>query len=284
MEQLTGGLSSEIYRLDATHVVRYAPEGPGIFPEYDLGYQARVQEHVAAGGVPAPAPAVVAPDATGRLGMTMPFVDGHIPGPVPFLDPWIAAMSGVEQARLYANFLAVLAAVHDLGPPADLQPRDDLVFWSEYLDWSDAAPDRLRRAFEWCRDHVPEAIASPVLLWGDVRLGNVVFDDDANVVAVLDWEMASVGAAEHDAAWFFALEALQDDLFGTRVPGFPAPAEARAQYEASAGRTLHDLDWYEAFALVRSTAIMARLQYVEGKPVTADPLLDVLEARIASQQ
>jgi aminoglycoside phosphotransferase (APT) family kinase protein len=284
MEQLTGGLSSEIFRLDQAHVIRFAPAGAGIFPEYDLALQALVQEHVAAGGVPAPAPTVVAPDATGRVGMTMPFVAGHVPGPVPHLDPWISTMTAARQASLYTNFLDVLAAVHRIAPPPALEPRDELAFWADYLDWSEAVPGRLRRAFAWCRDHAPGPTGPPALLWGDVRLGNVILDDEAEVIAVLDWEMVSVGPVEHDLAWFFALEAMQDDLFGTRVPGFPSQQEARMHYEAAAGRTLHDLAWYEAFALVRSIAILARLQHIEGKPVAVDPLVDVLEARIASQQ
>ena len=284
MEQLAGGLSSEIYRLDTSTVIRYAPSGPGIFPEYDLALQARIQEHVASEGVPAPSPAVVAPDATGRLGMTMPFVEGHIPGPVPYLDRWIAGMAEPDQARLYANLLDALAAIHHIAPPQELVLRDDLEFWGEYLDWSGAAPDRLWRGFDWCRARAPEVTAPPVLLWGDVRLGNVVFADDVSVVAILDWEMASVGAAEHDVAWLFALESMQDDLFAGRVAGFPTRAEATARYEGRLGRPLHALEWYEAFALVRSIAIMARLQHVEEKPVAADPLLDILEARIASQQ
>jgi aminoglycoside phosphotransferase (APT) family kinase protein len=284
MERLTGGLSSEIFKLDESTVVRFAPEGAGIFPEYDLAQQALVQEHAAAGGVPAPAPTVVGPHTTGRIGMTMPFVAGHVPGAVPFLDPWIAGMTPRVQARLYTNVVDVIAAIHHLDPPSALEPRDELAYWAAYLDWSDAVPDRLRRAFDWCRANEPEATAPPVLLWGDVRLGNVVLADDVSVVAVLDWEMASVGAAEHDVAWFFALESLQDELFGKRVPGFPERGEARAHYESRLGRGMHALEWYEAFALVRSTAIMARLQHIEGKPVAADPLLDVLEARIASQQ
>ena len=39
---------------------------------------------------------------------------------------------------------------------------------------------------------------APVLLWGDVRLGNVIFGDDLAPIAVLDWDMASIGAPEHD--------------------------------------------------------------------------------------
>jgi aminoglycoside phosphotransferase (APT) family kinase protein len=284
MEPLTGGLSSDIFKLDDDTVVRFAPDGPGIFPEYDLALQALVQEHVAAGGVPAPAPAVVAPHPSGRLGMTMPFVAGHIPGPVPYLDPWIAGMSEAEQRRLYTNVLDVIAAIHRVDPPPTMAARDDLAFWAEYLEWSDAVPDRLHRAFDWCRDHAPDPVAPPVLLWGDVRLGNVVFDDHAEVAAVLDWEMASVGAAEHDLGWLLALEGMQDELFGTRVAGFPTATEARAHYEERAGRALEHVEWHEAFALVRSTAIMARLQHVEGKPVRADPLLDILEARITAQR
>ncbi len=284
MERLTGGLSSEIFKLDESSVIRFAPVGPGIFPQYDLTRQALVQDHVAAGGVPAPAPTVLQTDVSGRLGLVMPFAAGHVPGAVPFLDPWITGLGAPGQARLYTNVLDVLAAIHHLDLPPALEPRDELEYWGDYLAWSQAAPGRLRRAFDWCRANEPEVHAPPVLLWGDVRLGNVVLDDDASVVAVLDWEMASVGAAEHDVAWFFALESLQDDLFGKRVPGFPERREARARYEARLGRPLNDLDWYEVFALVRSTAIMARLQHIEGKPIATDPLLDILEARIASQQ
>ncbi len=50
----------------------------------------------------------------------------------------------------------------------------------------------LAQALDWCARHVP-AERPPVLLWGDVRLGNLVFDAERRVTAVLDWDLASLG-------------------------------------------------------------------------------------------
>ncbi len=50
-------------------------------------------------------------------------------------------------------------------------------------------------ALAWCRAHRPAVESEPVLLWGDVRLGNVIFGDDCTPRAVLDWDMASIGVA-----------------------------------------------------------------------------------------
>ena len=55
-----------------------------------------------------------------------------------------------SRRALYTNVLDVLAAIHRIDPPSALEPRDDLAFWADYLDWSEAVPDRLRRAFDWC--------------------------------------------------------------------------------------------------------------------------------------
>jgi aminoglycoside phosphotransferase (APT) family kinase protein len=127
-----------------------------------------------------------------------------------------------------------------------------------------------------------------VLLWGDVRLGNVIFDDAWQPVAVLDWEMTTIGPAEHDVAWHTSLETMQNELFGRAVPGFLDRDALLARYEAQVGRALADLEWFEIFALVRSAAIMTRLAFVQEQagipPMLAyadNPVLNYLSARIA---
>ena len=65
----------------------------------------------------------------------------------------------------------------------------------------------------------------PVLLWGDVRLGNLVFDEARAVVAVLDWDLASLGPPEMDLGWHFGLDFMMEELFGRRVTGFPSHVE-----------------------------------------------------------
>ncbi len=98
------------------------------------------------------------------------------------------------------------------------------------------------------------------MLWGDVRLGNVVFDAATrSPKAVLDWDMASVGPAEMDLAWFLALEAVQTDLTQMTVPGFGTRDEAVAVIEAALARPLVELAWFEIFALVRASAISTRI-------------------------
>jgi aminoglycoside phosphotransferase (APT) family kinase protein len=60
-----------------------------------------------------------------------------------------------------------------------------------------------------------------VLRWGDVRLGNIVFGDDLEPRAILDWDMAAVGVPEHDVAWFTMLDFRDLDLWaaaGRRLP------------------------------------------------------------------
>ena len=128
-----------------------------------------------------------------------------------------------------------------------------------------------------------------MLLWGDVRFGNVIFGDDLAPLAVLDWDMASIGAPEHDVAWFTTLESTMRSLLGQHLDGFPDRDGTIAQYESLSGRTLRDIEWYETLALVRSTAILSRIGYLHQDaglpsplPIDDNPLLDLLATRIAT--
>ena len=113
-----------------------------------------------------------------------------------------------------------------------------------------------------------------MLLWGDVRFGNVIFGDDLAPLAVLDWDMASIGAPEHDVAWFTTLESTMRTLLGQHLDGFPDRDGTIAQYESLSGRTLRDIEWYETLALVRSTAIMTRIGYLHRDAGHAEPAAD----------
>jgi aminoglycoside phosphotransferase (APT) family kinase protein len=300
-EAASGGLSSDTLLVDAAGegyresvVVRLAP-AEGIFPAYDLAVQARAQEAVAAHGVPAAVPAELEPDPSwlGAPFLLMPLVAGYVPGPMPLHDPWITA--SVESAATVSTaVLDLLASIHAIDWRADrldavIPVRDlraELHYWREYLDWyadgDDPAP-ALTRALDWCDAHRPDADPAPALLWGDVRLGNIIFGDDRAPVAVLDWEMTTIGAPEHDLAWYLTLAATQDELFGTTVPGFLDRDAACAHYEARAGRSLRALEWFEVLAMVRSTAIMTRVSWLAERagtppmlPLADNPLLDRL--------
>ena len=158
--------------------------------------------------------------------------------------------------------------------------------WTAYVDWSSEGEPlpALAEALAWCAARVPRE-AAPVLLWGDVRLGNLVFDEERRVRAVLDWDLASIGPAEMDLGWHFGLEYMMESLFGRRVEGFPRRDEAVARYEQASGRALSDLDWHEVFALVRALAINDRHQRISGdRRRTENPMGAVLLARMAEAE
>jgi aminoglycoside phosphotransferase (APT) family kinase protein len=308
-EAADGGLSSDTLMVDAAAgsgwsealVVRLAPI-EGIFPAYDLAVQARAQEVAAAHGVPTAVPAESEPDAEwlGAPFLVMPAVEGYVPGPMPLHDPWIT--ESVDAARAVSETVVdLLAGIHAIDWRAErldavIPARDidaELAYWAAYLDWyadGDDPASALTYALAWCRAHRPASDPPLSLLWGDVRLGNVIFGADREPAAVLDWEMTTIGAAEHDLAWYLTLAATQDELFGV-VPGFLDHDAVRARWEAAVGRSLESLAWFEVFAMVRSIAIMTRVGVLAERrgarpmlPLADNPLLDQLGRRIAAAE
>jgi len=284
---------------DTDHVVvRLPPASGGTFPDFDLTAQAAAQAAAGTAGVAVAEPTTVEPDASwlGAPFMTMPRVEGHIIGPSSPHDPWLAALGARDQARLHDGFIATLGAIHRAD--ADRARRDgvavrdlaaELDYWDDYLTWSSpgAPVETLVLATDWCRDHRPATDPPPCLLWGDARLGNVIFADDLTPAAVLDWDMASIGAPEHDLAWFLTLEATVEHVAGARVAGFPGRAETIESYERDLGRPVRDFEWFETFAQLRATAIMTRIGYLHAAvggtglvPIADNPVLDLLRERL----
>ncbi len=182
---------------------------------------------------------------------------------------------------MYEAFVGAVATTHraDLRRARGVPERDnaaELDFWADYLAWSSGGEPvpALVDALDWCRAHRPPSESAPVLLWGDVRLGNVIFGDDLAPNAVLDWDMASIGAPEHDVAWLTSLETTTRTLLGRHLDGFPDRDGTIAQYESHRGLRLRDLPWYEVLAAVRSTAIMTRIGYLHRDAGLPDPAAD----------
>lgn len=296
LSHASGGMANETVLVDLgpSHpgmVVRLPPLEP-TFPDYDLGPQALVQNAVSAAGVPAPAPAVVVtdPEWIGAPFLVMPRVAGDIPGAAPYFDPYVRDAGPALQRVMHDQLIDTVAAVHavgweahDLGPVLPgAQLRDAVERWSRYVEWSarsDPLP-ALSQALDWCGRHVP-AEREAVLLWGDVRLGNLVFDPDRRVTAVLDWDLASLGPREMDLGWHLGLEFMMEALFGGRPPGFPGTTETLERYERLSGYEARDLAWHEVFALVRALAINDRHQRITAdERRTENPMGDVLLARL----
>lgn len=281
------GMSSEtvlfsMQRGDA--VERYAarlaplPEVYPVFPEYDLDAQRRcmelVREHT---DVPAP---VVAfhekdPEWLGTPFVVMHRVDGEAPPdipPYPF-GGWLRDASREDQARLQRNAVSVLARLHEITPervdlsflvkPYDGSPLDhQLAHERAYYEWAreGVTYPLIERTFEWLEANRPPEPPA-VLNWGDARIGNILFRD-FEPVAVLDWEMATVGPPQVDIAWMIFLHRFFEDLaqrFGIEgMPHFMRRDDVVATYEELSGRTVGDLSWYEVFAALRFAIVSVR--------------------------
>ena len=282
-------------RRDEHLVVRMAPPGAGTFPDYDLLPQWQAQTAAARTGVPVPDPVLETdPGWIGAPFIVMPRVDGHIIGPVAHLDPWLSGLTPGARARVHDRLLAELAAIHrsDPGDAPDVPRRDiagELSHWEEFLIWStDGHPvPALVDALAWCRRNRPAEEPPAALLWGDVRFENTVFSDELSVLAVLDWDMTTVGAPEHDLAWLTGLDDMQHRLFGARLDGFPDRAATVARFEELIDRPVRDLPWYETLAMLRSAAVMTRVGVLRrdaGRtpmlPIDDNPVLDLLRERL----
>jgi len=90
-----------------------------------------------------------------------------------------------------------------------------------------------------------------VLVWGDSRIGNVLYDD-FRPVAVLDWEMATIGPRELDVAWIIFAHMVFQELAGLAgLPGLPdvlREEDVLATYRELTGVELGDLGWFYVFA------------------------------------
>lgn len=253
------------------------------FPHYDLSTQAVVQNAVAHAGVPAPSPCLYVPDPAwiGAPFLVMPRVNGFIPGGAPVFDQTITGASLDRQRLLHDGFIDALVKIHgvdwatyDLGQVlGGSSVAAALDSWDEYVAWAGEGEPLpvLLDALSWCRrewrgqdqDDVDGPL--PTLLWGDPRLGNLVFDHDGAVHAVLDWDLAAIGPPEMDLGWYFGLEFMMEQLFDQRVAGFPQKAAAVERYEERSGHEVIHLDWHEVFALTRALAINDRHQRVTAK-------------------
>ena len=280
-------------------VVRLPPLLPS-FPHHDLASEARVHAAVTAAGVPTAAPMQHEPDPRwlGTEFVVLPFVPGTIPGSASLFDPWLTeAAEGQRRAaqRAMVQVLGTIGrvpwrgtAIEELARAGGGSLAAELDRWDDYLRWAtgDQRLPRIEALLRWCRDHAPADDVEPSLVWGDPRLENLVFDDDRQVVAVLDWELATIGPAELDLGWYLGLERVLHELVQMApLAGFAPPEAVVADLSAELGRPLRDPAWHQIFGVVRSICINVRQADIAAQAGVryvlpageANPLVDVVE-------
>jgi aminoglycoside phosphotransferase (APT) family kinase protein len=119
---------------------------------------------------------------------------------------------------------------------------------------------------DWLAANLPES-AESTIVHGDYRLGNVMVADSApaDLVAIFDWELSTIGDPLADVGYLTVTWAEADDpadisfsslSAATRKPGFMSRAELTARYEEQSGRSVSALNWYQALALWKAAVFM----------------------------
>lgn len=281
-------------RREHSLVARVRPTGYAVFPEYDIALQYRIMktlgEHT---DIPVPKVHWLEEDATilGAPFFLMDRVGGRIPGDNPpyHAAGWMTEISPQERASLWWDGLDVLARIHRLdwkalglgildraefGAPGLEQ---QLNYWQRYFAWARRERENpiAAAALEWLKKNRPPA-GPPRLCWGDARIGNMIFRD-SRCVAVLDWEMATLGDPIQDLAWWLFLDRHHSEGVGiSRLPGLPTRAETVARYQELTGAAVDSLPYYEIFAAFRFALIMMRVaqMLVEYEALPADSDLE----------
>jgi aminoglycoside phosphotransferase (APT) family kinase protein len=280
-----GGWSSETWMLtvrdgargpaaDRRVVLRLAPSGPAMFPEYDLGRQVACMRALK-GARGCPVPDILAEDLAGamigRPLYVMDFVPGDVPSddkPTLFEAGFLFEATAADQRRFHEAFIAAMAALHGAPRSADLtralaRTGPGATALARELAW-------LRGVFDWGHGPAPQPVIEraldgldarlphdgcEVLLWGDARPANVVVRDFAPV-ALLDWELATMGPPELDVFWLLEMNRMRSK--GRPLPGFLTDAETLARYQDLTGHTLRDADWHVLYAATKVALLMLR--------------------------
>jgi aminoglycoside phosphotransferase (APT) family kinase protein len=112
-------------------------------------------------------------------------------------------------------------------------------------------------AMDYIRAEKPAGTRTSVL-WGDARIGNMLFSE-GKVSVALDWELASVGPGELDLAWWIVFDQLLGPgLRAPRLAGLPSREQTIARYEQTAGYAVGELHYYEVFSVLRFAIIVLR--------------------------
>jgi aminoglycoside phosphotransferase (APT) family kinase protein len=272
-EQIVGGQSNLTYVVtDASHrrmVVRRPPMSHILPTAHDMGREYRIVAALQTTEVPVPRVLGLCDDVEviGQTFYVMDFVDGLV------LRDASAAHQLSSDARLRAakSMVEVLARIHSIDPDTvglgDLSRRDDYLgrqlkrWYKQYgLSKSREVPlvDQVHAVLV---EQMPEQPVARIT-HGDFRLENAIFSRSGQIIAVLDWELCTLGDPLADVGLMLAYWYEADDtpLFSDTSPasavqGFPNRRELGSAYSKATRRDITQLDYYIAFGFWKLACI-----------------------------
>ncbi len=272
LERIGGGQSNPSFFLDYGDrrlVLRKQPAGPILKGAHAIDREYRVLEALFPTGVPVPEPVDYCSDegVIGTPFYLMKRVEGRV-----FTDTSLAELPADQRRDIWMAVATTMAAMHalrpetvglgDFGKPGNYFERQ-ISRWDRQYRQSDLQPVApIEQLHDWLSANLPEDDGRVALCHGDFRLGNLMFHPtEARVVAVLDWELSTLGHPLADLGfccmpWHTAPDEygglLGIDLAEMRLP---SEGEFVACYMKAAPDSPPLLPFHKAFALYRFAVI-----------------------------
>lgn len=301
--RLTGGHSNLTYELtdsnDEHFVIRRPPQGELLPKAHDMFREYRIIEALHPAGIPVAAPVAYCDDRSvcDRHFYVMRKVDGQAlytgEMTAPRLD--VAARGNVGR-----SFISVLAAIHSIDPAevglGDLGRHEGYVArqlktwygsWTASAEAAEYDDSRVHELHDRLMANVPEQGPARIV-HGDYGVHNSMISDDGEVVAVLDWEIATLGDPLADFAYALNAWAEASDPTAsggdppTALPGFDTRDRLMEYYAEQTGADLSNLAYYRAYNSLKTACIIHGVyaRYQRGQKSTEGVDLQALYQRI----
>jgi aminoglycoside phosphotransferase (APT) family kinase protein len=266
------GHSNATFVLSSGVVLRRPPRGPLPPSAHDVLREARLLRALEATPVRVPRVLAVCDDP-GVIGAPF-YVMERATGEVitDTIPPALDTPS--ERSRIAEELIEALVELHGIdwtrlglegfGKPTGYLERQLRRFTGLWEHNRTRELPQVEEVGRWLAANLPDSPPATIV-HGDFRLGNTMFarEAPARLVAIFDWEMATVGDPLADVGYMLMHWTQPGDALGkfnahnvTLRPGFPTRAELTARYEERSGRAAAALDWYVALALWKAIVFM----------------------------
>lgn len=275
-EKFAGGQSNPTFKLSAngkSYVLRRKPPGNLLPSAHAVDREYRVISALADTAVPVPKTYLLCEDDSiiGSMFYVMEHLEGRI-----LWDPLLPeAKTKAERAAYYDAMNETLAALHkvdvnavglaDYGKPGNYFERQLARWTKQYRASETERIDNMETLLQWLPVNMPQDDGTLSLVHGDYRLDNIMFHpNEARVLALLDWELSTLGhpladLANQCMAWMLPRDSSMKGLAGVdrKSLGIPSDEEYIARYCERTGRDgIDNWDFYLVFSLFRLAAIV----------------------------
>ena len=274
VRQFRSGQSNPTYLVESAAgrmVLRRKPPGDLLPSAHAVEREYRVMRALGEQGYPVP-PMLALCEDRGVIGTEF-YLMGLVEGRV-FFDTGLPEMGADERRAAYRELIDRLAELHridpegaglgDFGRPSGYIARQ-VKRWSEqYRKTETEAIAEMDRLIDWLPGAVERLPDESCLVHGDYRLDNVMYAQDApRIVAVLDWELSTLGHPLADLGYLLMTWTFPEGLrygmadMDLEALGIPTLDEAAERYAERTGRdALPDLDLLLAYNIFRIAAIL----------------------------